>query len=113
MKIYIGPYKPWITSKIHTKYMTKKYGSAFGLNHNLFELCLEKFENFLQTIYNCTINSINHRIGRKIKIRIDKYDTWSMNTTLARIIVPMLKQLKAAGGGIPLCEIFGHSIFRS
>ncbi len=31
---------------------------------------------------------------RTIKIRIDPWDTWSMDHTLALIIVPMLKQLK-------------------
>ena len=31
---------------------------------------------------------------RKIKVRIDPYDTWSMDDTLAHIILPMLKQLQ-------------------
>jgi len=34
-------------------------------------------------------------------IHIDKYDTYSMDTTLAKIILPMLKQLKATKHGIP------------
>jgi hypothetical protein len=38
---------------------------------------------------------------RKIRIRIDKYDTWSMDHTLAMIILPMLKQLKEKKHGIP------------
>jgi hypothetical protein len=28
---------------------------------------------------------------RKIDVRIDKYDTWNMDSTLAYIILPMLK----------------------
>jgi len=32
-------------------------------------------------------------------IKIDKYDTWNMDTTLAPIILPMLKQLKASTHG--------------
>ena len=31
---------------------------------------------------------------QKTKIRIDKHDTWSMDNTLAHIILPMLVQLK-------------------
>jgi len=31
---------------------------------------------------------------RKIQVHIDKYDTWSMDHTLALIVLPMLKQLK-------------------
>jgi len=38
---------------------------------------------------------------RKTKIRIDPYDTWSMDHTLGLIIVPMLKQLKETKHGSP------------
>ena len=38
---------------------------------------------------------------RKVEIRIDPYDTWSMDDTLAMIILPMLKQLKATKHGSP------------
>ncbi len=34
-------------------------------------------------------------------VKIDKYDTWSMDHTLADIILPMLKQLKATKHGSP------------
>jgi hypothetical protein len=42
---------------------------------------------------------------QKVNVRIDKWDTWSMDTTLAHIIVPMLKQLKATKHGAPLVEL--------
>lgn len=38
---------------------------------------------------------------RKVKIHIDKWDTWSMDHTLSLIILPMLKQLKASKHGAP------------
>lgn len=38
---------------------------------------------------------------RKVDIRIDKWDTWSMDNTLSLIIEPMLKQLKATKQGFP------------
>jgi hypothetical protein len=38
---------------------------------------------------------------RKIRIRIDKWDTWNMDTTLAYIILPMLKQLIEQKQGAP------------
>jgi hypothetical protein len=41
---------------------------------------------------------------RKIKIRIDPYDTWGMDTTLSMIILPMLKQLHATKHGAPLVD---------
>lgn len=41
---------------------------------------------------------------RKVKIRIDPYDTWSMDHTLGLIIVPMLKQLKETKHGSPIVD---------
>ena len=38
---------------------------------------------------------------QEISIQIDPYDTWSMDYTLSRIIVPMLEQLKATKHGAP------------
>tara|TARA_B100001093_G_C26677603_1_gene949002 strand:- start:278 stop:634 length:357 start_codon:yes stop_codon:yes gene_type:complete len=38
---------------------------------------------------------------QKTNIRIDKYDTWSMDHTLAMIIHPMLVQLKETTHGYP------------
>ena len=38
---------------------------------------------------------------RQVYVKIDKFDTWSMDHTLALIVVPMLKQLKATKHGSP------------
>lgn len=38
---------------------------------------------------------------RKVDIRIDEWDTWNLDETLALIIVPMLKQLKKTKHGTP------------
>jgi hypothetical protein len=45
------------------------------------------------------------RVHPEIKIiRIDRWDTWSMDHTLSPIILPMLKQLKAAKHGAPFVD---------
>jgi hypothetical protein len=45
------------------------------------------------------------RIHPKIDyVKIDKWDTWSMDHTLAQIVLPMLKQLQATKHGSPLVE---------
>ena len=49
--------------------------------------------NFLQWIHD--------KRERKIKVRIDSYDTWSMDSTLAYIVLPMLKQLNETKHGSP------------
>lgn len=42
---------------------------------------------------------------RKVSVRIDTWDTWSMDNTLAHIITPMLKQLKATQHGAPKVDL--------
>lgn len=41
---------------------------------------------------------------REVSIQIDNYDTWSMDYTLALIILPMLQQLKKTKNGSPSVE---------
>ena len=41
---------------------------------------------------------------QKIKVRIDPWDTWSMDYTLARIALPMLKQLREDSHGAPCVD---------
>ena len=42
--------------------------------------------------------------GQTQEIEIHDYDTWSMDDTLAPIILPMLKQLKATKNGSPMVD---------
>ena len=95
MKVYIGPYSHRWISTIYTKYMDKKYDYNWNDNNNIFEHFLDKLEYGLQSVYNATINKIlDKRANQKIKVRIDNYDIWSMDDTLAHIVSPMLKLLQ-------------------
>ena len=40
----------------------------------------------------------------KVKVHIDTWDTWSMDSTLAHIVVPMLEQLRDETHGAPLMD---------
>ena len=51
--------------------------------------------------YEDRVDDVGQSIERRINIRIDNYDTWAMDHTLAMIILPMLKQLKATKHGSP------------
>ena len=44
---------------------------------------------------------IESKKKRTIKVKIDRWDTWNMDETLAHIILPMLKQLKETKHGSP------------
>ncbi len=47
---------------------------------------------------------IDKKRKRKIYVHIDKWDTWSMDDTLAHIILPMLKQLNENKHGAPYVD---------
>ena len=102
MRVYIGPYPNRMICRIHTDYMNDKYGYVdWPTKYTKFESFLEKLEDAIQFVYNCTINLFLDRREQKVKVRIDKWDTWSMDHTLASIVLPMLKQLKATTHGAP------------
>ena len=42
---------------------------------------------------------------QRVSVRIDKYDTWSMNSTLSSIVIPMLKQFKNSKHGAPVIDL--------
>lgn len=102
MKVYIGGYPDnRLSCDIHYKYMVKKYGFDWKENNTRFEKFLEKLEDAIQWIYDHSINHLVKYRKRKIQVRIDRYDTWNMDHTLALIVLPMLKQLKATKHGSP------------
>jgi len=98
MKVYIGPYRNWIGPyQIAEKilfWMDKEddritnFGDWLAKNKTVCSIC-----DWLDSMKN-----------RKTKIRIDRYDTWNMDHTLALIILPMLKQLKSTKHGSPYTD---------
>jgi hypothetical protein len=106
MKVNIGPYRDYV--------------SAYTISNTIFfwvdkramdwdddylkrwdaQAC-EKFGDWLNNqewLVNF-LNWIDKYKTRKVDVRIDPYDTWSMDHTLALIVHPMLVQLKAANHG--------------
>jgi hypothetical protein len=55
---------------------------------------LTKVSLLIQTVFDIVHPKIDY-------VKIDYWDTWSMDTTLALIILPMLKQLQATKHGAP------------
>jgi len=92
MKVYIGPYGKWINS-----YKVFEFLEKYMSEDRFDKLC-----DFIQPVFNHTINKFRDR--RTIKVKIHSYDTWSMDTTLSHIIVPMLIQLKETGHGSPYVD---------
>ena len=113
MKIEIGPYRNWIgpyqiAEKILFFLPKKKDEYGFPCTDDR----VYKFGEWLAGDEKIKISWlmrlcewIESKKKRKIKIRIDKYDTWSMDHTLALIILPMLKQLKETKHGSPMVDL--------
>ena len=57
------------------------------------------------TLLSRFLSWVHSKKKRKIQVHIDRWDTWSMDHTLALIVLPMLKQLKATKHGAPQVDI--------
>lgn len=104
MKVYIGPFREWIGPyQIAEKllfWMNKyddrrvyKFGEWLAGGDDKDSLLMK----FCEWVYS--------KRPRKVEVRIDRYDTWNMDTTLTYIILPMLKQLQKDKHGSPMVDM--------
>jgi len=101
MRVKIGNYvNRWI-SNLHQEYMEKKYDGNLYDSVDQVDHYVEAVDDMMQWLYDHSINLYLDRKKQKVDIRIDRFDTWSMDHTLAPIILPMLKQLKTTNHGAP------------
>jgi hypothetical protein len=108
MKVYIGPYKNWFGPYQLAEllcFWVKKKPDEHGIKSKPewvfnFGTWLAGGENNESWLYKIML-WVESKRKRNIKVRIDKYDTWNMDATLAIIILPMLKQLKTTKHGSP------------
>ena len=96
MKVYLSKYRyHWISPY---KVLEKVF---FWRKIDYDEPIIDKWSDRLEPI-SIGIQSILDFIHPKIDyVKIDKWDTWSMDYTLSHIIVPMLKQLQKTKHGSP------------
>jgi hypothetical protein len=113
MKVVIGPYTTWIgpyqiaealcwwVPRIQDKddWRPRKpdwvhdFGTWLAERKDGSDTWLTKFCNWVES-----------KRKRQVYIRIDKYDSWSADHTLALIAVPLLRQLQATKHGAPLVD---------
>ena len=85
MKVYLGPYKNWV--------------GPHQLAEKIPFISEETADKVGDWLSGTWVNDVcewwHKKFGqRKIKVHIDNYDVWSMDRTLALIILPMLNKLK-------------------
>jgi len=109
MKVVIGPYTTWIGPyQIAEKlcWWAKPERDEIGMKRkpdwvHEFGRWLSENKDGSDTRLNKFCQLVESKRHRQVYVRIDKFDTWGMDHTLAQIIVPMLKQLKATKHGAP------------
>jgi hypothetical protein len=99
VKVYISKYRyHWISPYT----VLEKVFFWREIDYN--EPIIEKWSDRLEPITKA-IQSFLDFVHPKINyVKIDKWDTWSMDYTLSHIIVPMLKQLQKTKHGAPLVD---------
>ena len=127
MKVRIGPYKDWVGPyQLAEKliFWVPKEKDEYGFPHTADRV--HKFGEWLahgsiepeaqvgeirswgdrpHTWLYKFLSWIHSKKEQKIEVRIDRWDTWSMDHTLAYIVLPMLKQLKETKHGAPLVDL--------
>jgi len=104
MKIYISNYRDhWLSpyTVLKTVCFWEKDDDVFYNHEDTPGHKYDKWVNLLTpfcTAWNKFLDFVHPSINY---IKIDRYDTWSMDHTLSPIILPMLKQLKEAKHGAP------------
>jgi len=92
MKVKIGHYLKW-WGPYQLLGLLNHVGVSEDTTDDWAEKSPEWFTDLCQWIYD--------KRKRTIKVKIDDYDVWSMDSTLALIVLPMLKQLKKVKHGAP------------
>jgi hypothetical protein len=101
MKVYIDKYPPY-----YSVYDLARPLKWIGVSEDFIgKIEVEFIEKYLvDTWLDKLFMWVNEKNQQKIKVRIDPWDTWSMDSTLPLIIVPMLKQLKETKQGAPIVD---------
>lgn len=110
MKVKLGPYiNRFTTTRLDNLWYKLRYGvdSHWSVDDDQTDKWDERYEKVsgkLQSLLNATVNKLQDRRKRKIKVKIDYYDVWGADHTLALIILPTLKKLKEVKHGSPFVD---------
>ena len=104
MKVNIGTYPNRLVCMIHSRHMERKYGFHWPGQSTRFDNLVEGIESSIQSVYNIANWIWFDRRTQRVKVHIDQWDTWSMDHTLASVVLPMLKQLQETKHGSPCTD---------
>jgi hypothetical protein len=100
MKVVIGKYPTWVGPYQIAKALCFWTKPDTDWVHD-FGTWLANDKSGKESLLAKTCNWIESKRKRQVYVRVDKFDTWGMDHTLAHIITPMLVQLQASKHGAP------------
>ena len=107
MKVYIGPYKSWLGPyQLADKILFwKNKDRVFG-EENPDADAIDKLGDKLSKIkwLNSFLTWLDSKKKRRIYVKVDSYDCWSAEHTLALVIHPVLLKVKECKHGSPLVD---------
>lgn len=112
MFVKIGPHKNWYgpyqLAETLMFWKPKHDGTVHRFGHWLAGSVATEGDDWAAETHTSwlyrAMNWIHKHQERAVRVRIDKYDTWNMDSTLCYIILPMLRQLKATKHGAPCVD---------
>jgi hypothetical protein len=109
MKAYIGPVNHWFQPYRWLKYSIEWwYGYGLKCDYDKIDTKkLDALEEWISKTFSWVRdieNWFDNRYERAVLVRIDKCDTWNVDSTLAFIILPLLKQLRNTKHGSPYVD---------
>ena len=109
MKVKIGKYiHCYNTHRIEDKCLEwrhKKYAWDIDVrDHDWIDKTVMKLLDGWQSVLHYTINQIQNRRERKIKVHVDGWDVVNANETLAHVILPVLKKIREDKQGAPFVD---------
>jgi hypothetical protein len=104
MKVYIGPYKNYI-GPYHIAKKLLFWMDEYGDTVYKFGGWLAKTKDNKDTWLTKFCQWLDNKRSKKVSVRIDNYDMWNMDSTLAYIILPMLRKLAEDKPGAPFVDL--------
>lgn len=111
MKVKIGPYKNWIGPYqiVDTIFFwcketdTEEPTTCENVKEKITDFLIRGFSKNLDhcTWFYKMLEKINNKRTRKIKIRLDPWDVWNADESIALILVPILKKFRESRIGSP------------
>jgi len=109
MRVKIGKYPHWFTTRraehAYLEWRHKKYAwDVDERDYDWIDRTVVKLLDGWQNVLHYTLNQIQQRRQRTVRVHLDPWDSWDAYTTLSHVILPVLERLKETKQGDPFVD---------